>query len=325
MERNRVDKAKIVLILTIIYLIIYVLTGVKVGYQRTPYSLQIISIIKNLFTIVLFSLLLEAIRVFLIKRSKSWISFGIIALIFFLLKVQYIKFSNTIPLETLLEYLLGEFLTGFIESILLCYLSKSGGVILNFSYSIPISLSKILFPVFPNLNWFITASIKYVLYLLIFLFTMYEDTIIIKKSKRQIKRENPSKSIPIILLTLVVVMFVAGFLSYKPVAVVSNSMSPYFNRGDVCIIEKIADYKQIRELKEGDVIEYKINNIYVLHRVIGIKETSKGYRYETKGDNNKEKDLLPVDEDQIVGKVTYVVPYLGYPSVWFSEWINKNK
>lgn len=48
MERNRVDKAKIVLILTIIYLIIYVLTGVKVGYQRTPYSLQIISIIKNL-------------------------------------------------------------------------------------------------------------------------------------------------------------------------------------------------------------------------------------------------------------------------------------
>lgn len=102
-------------------------------------------------------------------------------------------------------------------------------------------------------------------------------------------------------------------------------MSPYFNRGDVCIIEKIADYKQIRELKEGDVIEYKINNIYVLHRVIGIKETSKGYRYETKGDNNKEKELLPVDEDQIVGKVTYVVPYLGYPSVWFSEWINKNK
>lgn len=96
----------------------------------------------------------------------------------------------------------------------------------------------ILLPVFPDLNWFITASIKYVLYLLIFLFTKYEDTIIIRKSKKQIKRENPAKSIPIVLAILLVVVFVAGFLPYKPVAVISNSMAPHFNRGDVCVIKK---------------------------------------------------------------------------------------
>jgi len=56
MGRNKLDKAKIVLILTILYLIIYVLTGLKVGYQRTLYSLKAIEIIKNLFTIFAFSL-----------------------------------------------------------------------------------------------------------------------------------------------------------------------------------------------------------------------------------------------------------------------------
>lgn len=325
MERNKLDKAKIVLILTIIYLIIYALSGLKVGYQRTPYSLKATEILKNLFTIFAFLLLLEYIRTMLIKRSKSWVSFSAITLILFLLKVQYRNFSSAIPLEDLLEYLFGDFLTSFVESIVLSYLSKSGGLILNFAYSVPVSLSTILLPVFPDLNWFITASIKYVLYVLIFLFTKYEDTIIIRKSKKQIKRENPAKSIPVVLAVLLVVAFVAGFLPYKPVAVISNSMSPHFNRGDICIIKKISDYSQIRNLKEGDIIEYQLNNIFILHRIVDIKESTKGYRYQTKGDNNKEADLLPVEEEQVVGIVTYVVPYLGYPSVWFSEWIHKNR
>lgn len=325
MERNKLDKAKIVLILTIIYLIIYALSGLKVGYQRTPYSLKATEIFKNLFTVVACSLLLEYIRTTLIKRSKSWVSFSAITLILFLLKVQYRNFSSAIPLEDLLEYLFGEFLTSFIESIVLSYLSKSGGLILNFAYTVPVSLSIILLPVFPDLNWFITASIKYVLFVLIFLFTKYEDTLIIRKSKKQIKRENPAKSIPVVLAVLLVVAFVAGFLPYKPVAVISNSMSPHFNRGDICIIKKISDYSQIRNLKEGDIIEYQLNNIFILHRIVDIKESTKGYRYQTKGDNNKEADLLPVEEEQVVGVVTYVVPYLGYPSVWFSEWIHKNR
>lgn len=73
------------------------------------------------------------------------------------------------------------------------------------------------------------------------------------------------------------------------------------------------------------VIEYQLNNIFILHRIVDVKETTNGYKYETKGDNNKELDLLPVEESQVVGKVTYVVSYLGFPSVWFSEWIHKNK
>lgn len=160
------------------------------------------------------------------------------------------------------------------------------------------------------------------LYVLIFLFTKYEDTILIRKSKKQIKRENPAKSIPVVLAVLLVVAFVAGFLPYKLVAVVYNSMSPYFNRGDVCIIKRISDHSQIRNLKEGNIIEYQLNNIFILHRIVDIKETTKGYRYQTKGNNNDDVYLLPVEEEQVVGVVTYVFPYLGYTSVWYSNTYN---
>lgn len=41
------------------------------------------------------------------------------------------------------------------------WLSKSGGFVLNFAYSVPIALSKILLPVFPDLNWFLNTRKYY--------------------------------------------------------------------------------------------------------------------------------------------------------------------
>lgn len=324
--RNEIDKVKIVLILVTMYLIIYVLTGLKVGYQKSPYSLEVSDIIKNLATVFSISIFYEFIRTRMTNNSESWIAFLVISFFFFYIHVEYENFYKTISLVELLEYLLGDFLNIMIESLLLTYLSKNGGYLLNFSYTVPIQLSIILLPVFPNLDWFIIVSLRYILYVLIFIFIRYEDSIRIrKKSRKQIKRENPIKAIPIIILMLLIVSFVAGFLPYKPIAVISNSMNPYFQRGDICIIRKITDYSQIRNIKEGDVIEYQLNDIYILHRVIEVKQSNQGYSYITKGDNNKEQDLLIVNEEQVVGKVEYIVPYLGYPSVWFSEWILNKK
>ena len=89
------------------------------------------------------------------------------------------------------------------------------------------------------------------------------------------------------------------------------------------IVQKITDYKQILKIQEGDIIEYQLNDIFVLHRVNKIIQTDTGFYYYTKGDSNASQDVLPVKEEQVEGKVLYVIPYLGYPSVWFSEWLTK--
>lgn len=322
--RNQKEKCKIVLILVISYLIIYVLLGLKVGYQRSPYSLKIDEILRNLITIFGIFLFYEIVRTKIIKSSDSWITFVGVSIFFFIIKLEYQNFGNNIALADFVKYILTDFLNILVESFLLTYLSREGGYLLNFSYTIPIGLSFILLPVFPKLNWFVEVSLRYILYIFLLLFIRYEDLFKgKKKTKRDLRRNNPVKLIPSILLIFLIASFVAGIFPIKPVAVVSNSMQPFFQRGDICIIKKITDYEQIQKIQEGDIIEYQLNDIFVLHRVNKIIQTDSGVYYYTKGDNNANQDILPVKEEQVKGKVLYVIPYLGYPSVWFSEWLTK--
>ena len=92
-------------------------------------------------------------------------------------------------------------------------------------------------------------------------------------------------------------------------------MYPEFTRGTVLIVK---EYKN-EEIKVNDIIEYELNGNLIVHRVIEIeKEVLENY-YITKGDNNPDTDLLPVAQDQVKGIVKFKIPYLGYPSVLFSE------
>ena len=38
----------------------------------------------------------------------------------------------------------------------------------------------------------------------------------------------------------------------------------------------------------------------------------------TKGDHNNTIDATEVAMEDVIGKVSFVIPYIGYPSVWLS-------
>lgn len=210
------------------------------------------------------------------------------------------------------------------ESLLLTYLSLNGGYLLNFAYSIPKTLALILLPIFPNIDWFFQTALEYILLVVIFLFVNYETIIKNKKKKRRdIRSENPLKTIPYIFFVIFLVSFITGLLPLRPLAIVSNSMIPEFKRGDVCIVKKVNTKEQIRKIRVGDIIQYQGNNQVIVHRVIKIEANALNIQFIAKGDNNKEQDILPVEEEQILGIVKYKIPYLGYPSVLFSELILK--
>lgn len=42
-------------------------------------------------------------------------------------------------------------------------------------------------------------------------------------------------------------------------------------------------------------------------------------QFITKGDANDTADAFPVSEDQVIGITKHYIPYIGYPSVIFSE------
>ena len=62
---------------------------------------------------------------------------------------------------------------------------------------------------------------------------------------------------------------------------------------------------------------------FVIHRIVETANDEYGNKlFVTKGDHNNAKDLDKVGFDQINGKVSFVIPYIGYPSVWLSGMVS---
>lgn len=91
------------------------------------------------------------------------------------------------------------------------------------------------------------------------------------------------------------------------VAVVSNSMEPKINVGDLLVVTGYGDYKL------NDIVVYHKPSVGfdIVHRIIN--ETSDGY--VTKGDNNPYTDNWIVKRKEILGKVIIAIPLLGYPRI----------
>ena len=82
--------------------------------------------------------------------------------------------------------------------------------------------------------------------------------------------------------------------------------------GDVVIIAKVPT----DVIKEGDVIQFrKEERITVMHRVIEIQETEGAKFFITKGDDNDEPDTDPVIPQNVVGKVVFTIPKIGWASI----------
>ncbi|MHA1797143.1 MAG: signal peptidase I [Candidatus Helarchaeota archaeon] len=106
--------------------------------------------------------------------------------------------------------------------------------------------------------------------------------------------------------------------------VVSGSMKPTLNEGDILIIQHVQD----GEIQKNDIIVFWAKTwggldpgTPVVHRVINITYSGESY-YETKGDNNPTSDPL-TPYHNVIGKVIFVIPYLGYPIYIFNTTTGK--
>ena len=89
--------------------------------------------------------------------------------------------------------------------------------------------------------------------------------------------------------------------------VLSGSMSPAMDPGDVIVISKVDS----NEVKKGDIITFKEGENFVTHRVIEIKKES-DTKFITKGDANEDPDQRLVSSEEIKGKVVFTIPKMGY-------------
>lgn len=111
------------------------------------------------------------------------------------------------------------------------------------------------------------------------------------------------------------------FFGYRFMTVLTNSMAPTkgvaftdgFSRGAIIILEREIPSK----LKKDDIITFypsrKNTDAYLTHRIIDIDEGKKDEKeafIKTQGDANTGSDI-PIQGDQVVGKVIYSIPNVG--------------
>lgn len=319
--KGKKEKIKTTLIIVIIYYILYFLSGLIFGYSWSPYSRKIFVMIKNIFYVVGLVLLQDYVRTKVMNNQRKKMNYILFTLVFVVLRLDYTEgFAVFSSGEKIFEYISSVIIPEIAKGCVCSYLAITGGTLLVYSYSIPSALFKVMLPIYPNLNWFLTSVFDILISLILLLYNNYEHTIKTNRLTRKEKKKiNPIKSIPSIILLLLVVMFIGGLLPAKPVAIMSYSMVPTFSRGSVVISVKV-NQKDLEKLKIGDILHYKSQNGDVIHRIIDIKKDSEGnFIFQTQGDNNGAPDSNWVNPEQVIGKIKIYIPYIGYPSVWFSE------
>lgn len=317
------EKIKTIFMILIIYYVAYFALGLVVGYKNSPYSSKFFTILKNIFFYVGLALLQEYVRARLVNSTKNYTIIILVTCMFIILNIDFEHIgTNFINFEAGFEYTLSVIFPTIVKNGLLTYLAIVGGYQLAYSYKIPVTLLTILLPFFPNLDWFMLTGLEMVNAYVVYTFLNYEHKARIKRyTREELKKASPLKSLPTVIIIIICVLFVAGFFTYTPVALISNSMYPYIKRGDIVIVKKLNN-EEIESLKIGTIIEYQLGDNVVIHRITQIgKDIDGNIIFTTKGDNNDSEDSAKVTKEQVLGEIKLRVKYLGYPSVWFSEMI----
>jgi len=114
--------------------------------------------------------------------------------------------------------------------------------------------------------------------------------------------------IVVVTLSLIVSIFpLTGNIKFMVVQ--SGSMEPAIHTGSVVMIKPASDYKIGDVITFGEVSKTKAP---ITHRIYDIKVVDGNPVYITKGDANNAPDAREVQKRDVLGKVLFSVPYLGY-------------
>lgn len=122
---------------------------------------------------------------------------------------------------------------------------------------------------------------------------------------------NITTTIVVVLIVLCAVFLLGSrLMGYQCFNVVSPSMKPQYNVGDLIYVKDV----EPSTIEVGDVITFLVNEELVIgtHRVIRIDTENE--LFYTKGDRNKNEDGEPVHFNNVIGVPQFSIPLLGYVS-----------
>lgn len=310
---------------SIIFLLLYYLFGVFIGFAKNGNYLTLYGFTIFIIPLILKIIFKEYLRYSLLKKCGNNIFLIIYTTILFIMvdvlsSINIVNYNNPYDIFLFLSITL---LSSISINILATYVSKKVGYKPIIVYLLITSLYQYILPIVPNPNEYLKSIINLIVPILILLKIMktvnkYSD--IVYEIDRNYNKSKLVTLIFPILLTIIIIYLISGYFKYYALAIASGSMSPVFDRGDIVILEQVNEkYNNYDKLSEGQIIAYKIDKDIVVHRIIRKIENDNELFFYTKGDANKEEDNCVINKENIIGIVRFKVPYVGYPTIWFSE------
>jgi len=299
--------------------------GFIVGFLRNAYSRDFVILLDNIIAPILIIIFVELFRYIVIwanKDNKLFIVIYTILLILFELFISVRSFSLG-SLEEYFSLIATMVLPIIIKNSVLSYLCYHIGYKVPIIYRIAMDISVFIVPVIPDLGDYFNSLILISLPVIIYIsaFSFIDE----RKKKIEFLFEEDKFSIwdiPVVLFIAILAALVSGFFPLYMIGVGSASMSPSINKGDAVIIRKV---NKDTNIKKGDIIAFRYNKKTIIHRVNDVSVISNEKVYYTKGDANNSIDTDTVKRKQIKGIVQFRVPYIAYPTVWLSEYLNNRR
>ena len=304
----------------LVYIIVYMVSGLFVTFGKNPYNTSFIGLLKNLWMFGIPICAKEFIRYKLINNvyKKDEVKTAVlISIVYVLIDIEYSRFiGHSYATLTIIKYVSQVIIPNIAKNILFSYIAIHSDAIPAMMYQLITNLYYWISPILPNTPWAMTSILDTVIPTILFLYIRYEKNILTpKKDKQEIINTNPGNIIPLIIIIILAIWFALGLFPIKPIAIATGSMEQELYTGDVAIIKKCKS----NDVNVGDIIEYKMEGYTVVHRIVEKKQRNGYFYFITKGDKNNSPDKDEVKENQLIGKVIFKIKYIGYPAIWFNQ------
>jgi signal peptidase I len=290
--------------------------GLLQGFGKSPYDQSFRGIITNIFFLGSMLIGMELCRAWLVnhlfkKRSGIAIAFTGFLFTFFAISpgrlmaiginLDGVKFAGNVFFPTLAE------------NLLTSYLALLGGALPAIIFRGSLLAYHWFLPILPDLNWITWALVGTFVpvFCMVIVYQLYQSEVLRVKSHNT---ENPFGWIATSAISVLMIWFAVGVFNIFPNVIISGSMQPKIDIGDVVIVRKI----EPDQVEVGDVIQFREieQDVRINHRVVEIKEDERGLPlFITKGDANNSPDSNPVIAEQLMGKVVQIVPKVGWITI----------
>lgn len=296
-----------------IYIIVYSLAGLIDGFGKSPYSHTPLGILNNLFYIFSILVARELVRSYVVNtfvKKENFLFFILISLFMTIISISFSKFENLKNVKDFVMFFAKDFAPDLSKSLISTYFVFIGGAGPSIIYQGLIETFEWLSPILPNLKWITMALVG----VMVPIFSLSALQGYYLKEMKLLKHQEEEDLLGWIITSvasILLIWFTVGVFPIFPSVIATGSMEPMIKPGDVILIKRV----NIDDLKVGDVIQFKRENILISHRIIEIVKKDNIICYRTKGDNNSVADSELVKPQDIKGKIIKVVPKIGWPTL----------